>query len=277
MATVPIQVSTSASQVSFTNSGPVLNLGITLAIPVNELIEALLAYQDHYAKATAKAGGQPAFEQNQHVNLQANVSLAQQGIVSSASAVEAQKKNIAAKGTPPPAQPVQEVPEPKLWNEEVSGQARKAEYAKKGKWATDKGYVPNPHYKPEPLKPKEFTLDPNFVNPEANTVSCSSVPKSIGKKAGGQAPSPAGQVEIWGGGPPCPPTISPPPGFEREPATPPPTIAGMKSPENNTPGKSMNSDAVNDSIDPTGNNSPLGLQDMEGGDGDGTEKDCKQQ
>jgi len=295
MTTVPIQVSTSASQVSFTNSGPVLNLGITLAIPVNELIEALLAYQDHYAKATAKAGttaSQPAFGENQHVSLQANVSLAQQGIVSSASAVEAQKKNnIAAKGTPPAQSVPTEVTEmtKHLWNEESAINARKAEnqssramllkntqeeYAKKGKWATDKGFVPSFH-KPEPLKPKEFTLDPNFVNPETTTFSSSSVPKSIGKKAG-QPLAPTGQVENWGGGPP---TISPPPGFEREPATPPPTIGRIPKNPNHPDGskKGTNTDSVADSVDPAGNNSPLGVQDMEGMDGDGTEKDCKQQ
>ena len=45
---IPLQVELGQSQIDFCNGQPVLNLGLTLQLSINKLIEALLSYQHHF-------------------------------------------------------------------------------------------------------------------------------------------------------------------------------------------------------------------------------------
>jgi len=271
---VPLQVQAAASQVAFTTSGPVLSLGLTIQIPINELIEALLAYQEHYQRAApgglqkeqagaGAGGGAPGLAEPKAIPPTREVSgqpaaqpphAAPSSNAPSAQPPQSQSPQEAAAGggdefgapglpqrQPPPPQQFQAT-----WETDFAQLHRKGgdEYLKKSKWNPEKGYVP-PGYKKgdqNPLQIKEFTITADGAK---DGVGNSQDGNSTTPGFAGDAPEEGGTATVY------------PPGL---------------SPHDTAPPTSDQSDTL-----AARNSLGSALTDGDDKNEDGQEKDCKQQ
>eukprot|EP00397_Hematodinium_sp_SG-2012_P009419 GEMP01009503.1.p1 GENE.GEMP01009503.1~~GEMP01009503.1.p1 ORF type:complete len:273 (+),score=81.71 GEMP01009503.1:1127-1945(+) len=154
--TLPLQVLASGSQVAFVNGGPVLNLGLTLQIPVNDLIEALLAYQTHYEKNASPSSVPQMAKPDERAQAGA---IATQEQKPSGPPAHGGVQNIVEEhrgAVPAGAQPAS----PPTWDTDFSTlhRTKGEDYAKKSKWSLDKGFVPPTNKKVEPLQIKNFAV-----------------------------------------------------------------------------------------------------------------------
>jgi len=166
---LPLKVQAGTSQIAFGQNGPVLSLGLTLQIQVNDLIEALLAYQTHYERSKVKEEPPPPATR---------VEPPAQPITSAAPpGLSAQKTAPGSDEIPKASDNPPQSATLRVSNLRERGENKMSDYHQKAKWAPSLGYVPDANDEVHKLSVKQFVAeDEEAAKPLPFMPTCSPPP-----------------------------------------------------------------------------------------------------